>query len=106
MRHYEVKGNMTNTGPEKHQPNNEEDLQVVLSPWMCGSRPRRSRHRHYQSPGNTTRLCHPPFYTQELADLIHTAKRAEIPSGHLSFLEKPVDLASAMLTFLLEKRSQ
>ena len=45
----------------------------------------------------------PPFYTQELADLIPTAKRAEIPSGHLSFLEKPVDLASAMLTFLLEK---
>jgi len=45
----------------------------------------------------------PPFYTQELADLIPTAKRAEIPSGHLSFMEKPVDLASAMLTFLLEK---
>ena len=45
----------------------------------------------------------PPFYTQALADLIPTAKRAEIPSGHLSFLEKPVDLASAMLTFLLEK---
>jgi 3-oxoadipate enol-lactonase len=45
----------------------------------------------------------PPFYTQELADLIPTAKRAEIPAGHLSFLEKPVDLAAAMLTFLLEK---
>jgi 3-oxoadipate enol-lactonase len=45
----------------------------------------------------------PPFYSQELADSIHTAKRAEIPSGHLSFLEKPVDLASAMLTFVLEK---
>ena len=45
----------------------------------------------------------PPFYTQALADLIPTAKRAEIPSGHLSFLEKPADLASAMLTFLLEK---
>jgi pimeloyl-ACP methyl ester carboxylesterase len=45
----------------------------------------------------------PPFYTQELADLIPTAKRAKIPSGHLSFLEKPVDLASAMLTFLFEK---
>jgi len=44
-----------------------------------------------------------PFYTQELADLIPTAKRTEIPSGHLSFLEKPVDLAAAMLTFLLEK---
>jgi 3-oxoadipate enol-lactonase len=43
----------------------------------------------------------PPFYTQELTDLIPTAKGAEIPSGHLSFLEKPVDLASAMLTFLL-----
>ena len=26
MRDYEVKGNMTNTGPEKHQPNNEEEL--------------------------------------------------------------------------------
>ena len=46
----------------------------------------------------------PPFYTQELADLIPIVKRAEIPSGHLSFLEKPVDLASAMSTFLLEKR--
>jgi 3-oxoadipate enol-lactonase len=45
----------------------------------------------------------PPFYTQELADLIRTAKRAEIPSGHLSFLEKPVDLALAISTFLLEK---
>jgi 3-oxoadipate enol-lactonase len=45
----------------------------------------------------------PTFYTHELADLIPSAKRAEIPSGHLSFLEKPVDLASAMLTFLLEK---
>jgi 3-oxoadipate enol-lactonase len=45
----------------------------------------------------------PPFYTQELADLIPRSKRAEIPSGHLSFLEKPGDLTSAMLTFLLEK---
>ena len=45
----------------------------------------------------------PLVYTQELADLIPTAKRAEIASGHLSFLEKPVYLASAMLTFLLEK---
>ena len=45
----------------------------------------------------------PPFYTQELADLIPCSKRTEIPSGHLSFLEKPVDLASAMLAFLLEK---
>jgi pimeloyl-ACP methyl ester carboxylesterase len=45
----------------------------------------------------------PPFYTQELTDLIFRAKSAEIPSGHLSFLEKPGDLASAMLTFLLEK---
>lgn len=43
----------------------------------------------------------PPFYTQELAHLIPAAKTAEIPSGHLSFLEKPVDLASAMLAFLL-----
>jgi hypothetical protein len=27
--------------------------------------------------------------------LIPTANRVEIPSGHLVFLEKPVDLASA-----------
>jgi 3-oxoadipate enol-lactonase len=47
----------------------------------------------------------PPFYTQALADLIPAAKTAEIPSGHLSFLEKPVDRASAMLTFLLEKHA-
>src|ERR1700730_3952093 len=45
----------------------------------------------------------PTFYTQELADLILTPQRAEIPSGHLSFLEKPVDLVSAMLTFLFER---
>ena len=45
----------------------------------------------------------PPFYTQELTDLIPRSTRAEIPSGHLSFLEKPGDLTSAMLTFLLEK---
>ena len=45
----------------------------------------------------------PPFYTQELADLIPRSKGAEISSGHLSFLEKPGDLTSAMLTFLLEK---
>ena len=45
----------------------------------------------------------PSFYTQELADLIPTAKKAEIHSGHLSFLEKPADLASAMLTFLFER---
>jgi 3-oxoadipate enol-lactonase len=30
MRDCEAKGNMTNTGPEKHRPNNEEDLPVVL----------------------------------------------------------------------------
>jgi pimeloyl-ACP methyl ester carboxylesterase len=30
MRDYEVNGNMTNTGPEKHHLNNEEDLPVVL----------------------------------------------------------------------------
>jgi 3-oxoadipate enol-lactonase len=48
----------------------------------------------------------PPFYTQELADLILSAKKAEIPSGHLSFLEKPIDLAAATLTFLLQKHPE
>ena len=44
----------------------------------------------------------PPFYSQQLAE-ISTAKRAELPSGHLSFLERRVDLASAILTFLPER---
>jgi pimeloyl-ACP methyl ester carboxylesterase len=35
----------------------EQNIKVE---WMCGSKPGRSRHRHCQSPGNTTRLCHPP----------------------------------------------
>src|SRR6266852_3878422 len=30
MRDCEAKRNMTNSGPEKHRPNNEEDLPVVL----------------------------------------------------------------------------
>jgi len=47
----------------------------------------------------------PPFYTQELADLIPTTRRAEISSGHLSFLEKRADLASAMLTFVFERHT-
>lgn len=55
--------------------------------------------------GNNDQIV-PPAYTQELANLIPTAKRAEILSGHLSFLEKPVDLASTILTFLLEKHPQ
>jgi 3-oxoadipate enol-lactonase len=37
-----------------------------ISPSMCESRPRRSRHRHYQSPGNTTSLCHPSILRSRL----------------------------------------
>jgi 3-oxoadipate enol-lactonase len=45
----------------------------------------------------------PPFYAQELVELIPTSEKAVIASGHLSFLEKPVELASALSTFLLQK---
>jgi 3-oxoadipate enol-lactonase len=38
----------------------------------------------------------PPFYTQELVELIPTSETAVIASGHLSFLEKPIELASAL----------
>ena len=41
----------------------------------------------------------PPIYTEELSQLIPGANRLEIHSGHLSFLEKPLDLASALQTF-------
>jgi 3-oxoadipate enol-lactonase len=41
----------------------------------------------------------PPVYSEDLSCLIPGAKRFEIHSGHLSFLEKPFDLASALLRF-------
>ncbi len=41
----------------------------------------------------------PDVYSEELTYLIPRAKRFEIHSGHLSFLEKPFDLASALLRF-------
>ena len=41
----------------------------------------------------------PPDYSEELGNLIPGSKRLEIQSGHLSFLEKPFDLASALLRF-------
>jgi 3-oxoadipate enol-lactonase len=47
----------------------------------------------------------PAFYTRELTDSIAGAKNTEIESGHLSFLEKPLELTSSMLSFLLEQHS-
>lgn len=41
----------------------------------------------------------PPDYSRELADLIPHASKAELDSGHLTFLEKPLDLATAILRF-------
>lgn len=45
----------------------------------------------------------PPAYTEDLASLIPKSKKVEISSGHLSFLEKPLDLASALLSFYKEQ---
>ncbi len=42
----------------------------------------------------------PEFYSKQLADLIPGAQRAEIDSGHLSFLEQPDLLAARISTFL------
>lgn len=42
----------------------------------------------------------PGRYSGLLADLIPNARRAEIDSGHLSFLEQPTQLASAISAFL------
>jgi 3-oxoadipate enol-lactonase len=41
----------------------------------------------------------PPDYSQELAGLIPGASRVELDSGHLLFLEKPLDLATSILAF-------
>ena len=38
----------------------------------------------------------PPAYSE---NLVRDAKTIELNSGHLIFLEKPVDLASAILSF-------
>jgi 3-oxoadipate enol-lactonase len=46
----------------------------------------------------------PPAYSEDLASLISNSKKTEISSGHLSFLEKPLDLASAILSFYKERR--
>jgi 3-oxoadipate enol-lactonase len=45
----------------------------------------------------------PPTCSEYLASLIPKSKKAEISSGHLSFLEKPLDLASAILCFYREQ---
>ena len=47
----------------------------------------------------------PHVYSEDLSCLIPKAMKAEIHSGHLSFLEKPLDLASAMLSFLANTKS-
>jgi 3-oxoadipate enol-lactonase len=42
----------------------------------------------------------PPVYSADLAHLIPHATKAEISSGHLSFLENPIDLASVISEFV------
>lgn len=48
----------------------------------------------------------PPVYSEELSNLIPGAKRVELNSGHLSFLEKPVDLASVFLDFFEGRKAR
>jgi 3-oxoadipate enol-lactonase len=48
----------------------------------------------------------PSVYSEELANLIPGSKRLEIHSGHLSFLEKPLELTSALLGFHQESTGQ
>jgi pimeloyl-ACP methyl ester carboxylesterase len=42
----------------------------------------------------------PEFYAQQLASLAVGGQRAEIDSGHLSFLEQPAPLATAISSFV------
>jgi pimeloyl-ACP methyl ester carboxylesterase len=44
----------------------------------------------------------PSVYSEELGNLIPRSKRLEMHSGHLSFLEKPLELTSALLGFYQE----
>lgn len=41
----------------------------------------------------------PPAYSEDLARLIPQASRSELDSGHLTFLERPGELATALLEF-------
>ncbi len=45
----------------------------------------------------------PPNYSQELAGMIPGASSMELDSGHLLFLEKPLDLATSILAFLMAR---
>ena len=42
----------------------------------------------------------PPEYSYEMAGLIPHATTAEVDAGHLTFLERPLDLANVILRFL------
>jgi pimeloyl-ACP methyl ester carboxylesterase len=46
----------------------------------------------------------PSAYSEDLASLIPNSKKVEISSGHLSFLEKPLDLAAAILRFYKDEQ--
>jgi pimeloyl-ACP methyl ester carboxylesterase len=48
----------------------------------------------------------PSVYSEELGNLIPGSKRLEIHSGHLSFLEKPLELTSALLGFYQESTGE
>jgi 3-oxoadipate enol-lactonase len=87
MRDYEGKGNMTNTGPEEHQPNNEEELPVVLLHGTSGQSEDWSqvveqlrRHRpvirlNYAEPVARTDSANAPRVS-EFADRVVAAARA------------------------------
>ncbi|AXC10308.1 hypothetical protein ACPOL_0955 [Acidisarcina polymorpha] len=48
----------------------------------------------------------PGFYSEQLAELTHGSQHVEIDSGHLSFLEQPVQLATAIVRFLDSHRPE
>ena len=87
MRDYEVKGNMTNTEPEKHQPSDEGDLPVVLLHGTSGQSEdwsqvveQLTRHRpvirlNYAEPVTGTDSANVPTVS-DFADRVVAAARA------------------------------
>src|SRR5260370_36239535 len=108
MRDYEVKGNMTNTGPEKHQPNNEEELPVVLLHGTSGQSENWSRvveqltkHRpvirlNYAEPVAGTDSANAPRVS-DFADRVVAASRA---GGRHRFDLVGFSLGAAVATFI------
>src|SRR5258705_2115115 len=114
MRDCEAKGNMTNTGPEKHRPNNDRELPVVLLHGTSGQSEdwsqvveQLTRHRpvmrlSYAEPVTETDSANAPAVS-DFADRVVAAARA---GGSHRFDLVGYSLGAAVATFIAAEYSE